>query len=256
MAIDRHRLNRRGFIAVGAGTGLLFGNLQSAFGASDFWNKKEPSEWSGSDIHMLTTRSPWAKEVRIEDRSKAGNTYDGSAPVGSNLPGDPNSAMRSTGIAGGPPSQASMQRAPVPYEIGPGQRDAERRPIPSAAVGAVVRWESARPILDATGIPLPTDFRGHYVIGVSGLQIAPAERPGMLELLKGAASLEKGKERIQPGLAEYSKDGSTVFFGFAKELFPLTAADKEVQFEINTGDLRVRAKFEMKEMAYRGELAL
>ncbi len=256
MVIDRHRLNRRGFIALSAGTGVLFGNLQLAFGASDFWNKKEPAEWSASDIHMLTSRSPWAKEVRIEDRSKAGNSYDGSAPVGSNLPGDPNNAMRSTGVASGPQTQASMQRAPVPYEIGQGQRDAERRAIPAAAVAAVVRWESARPILDATGIPLPTDFRGHYVIGMSGLQIAPAERPGMLELLRGAASLEKGKERIQPGLAEYSKDGSTVFFGFARELFPLTSADKEVQFEINTGDLRVRAKFEMKEMVYRGQLAL
>jgi len=120
----------------------------------------------------------------------------------------------------------------------------------------VVRWESARPILDATGIPLSTDFRGHYVIGVTGLQVPPAQRPGMLQILQGAAFLEKGKERVQPGVAEYSRDGATIFFGFSRELFPLTAADKEVQFEINTGDLRIRAKFELKEMTYRGQLAL
>lgn len=260
MEIGASRLNRRRFIGFGAGAGFLFGNLPFAFGAADFWNKKEPAEWSSSDIHLLTTRSPWAKEIRIEDRSKAGNSYDGSAPVGSNLPGDPNSSMRSTGIAGVPQSQAasqaSMQRAPTQYEIGQATRDAGHRPIPTEAGAATVRWESARPVLDATGIPLPTGFRGHYVVGVSGLQFSPAQRPGMLELLKGAAFLEKGKERAQPGIAEYSKDGATIFFGFSRELFPLTNADKEVQFEINTGELRIRAKFELKEMVYRGQLAL
>jgi hypothetical protein len=240
-------VSRRRFIARSAGMGFLAGNLPSAFGAADFWNKKEPGEWSGSDIHMLITRSPWAKEVRIEDRSKAGNSYDGSAPVGSNLPGDPNSAMRSTGVA---------QRAPVPYEIGQGQHDSERRAVPTEAVGAIVRWESARPVLDATGVPLPEDFRGHYVIGVTGFQIPAAQRPGMLQLFKESASLEKGKDRVQPGVADYSKDRATIFFGFSRELFPVTAADKEVQFTINTGDIRVRAKFELKEMMYRGQLAL
>ncbi len=78
----------------------------------------------------------------------------------------------------------------------------------------------------------------------------------MLELLRTSAFLEKGKEQTQPGLVEYSKDGATIFFGFAKELFPLTNTDKDVQFMINTGDLRIRAKFEPKEMIYKGKLAL
>jgi hypothetical protein len=28
---------------------------------SDFWNKKEPAEWSADEIDKLVTRSPWAK---------------------------------------------------------------------------------------------------------------------------------------------------------------------------------------------------
>src|SRR5207245_1347169 len=30
---------------------------------SDFWNKKEPAEWSAQEIEQLTTKSPWSKEA-------------------------------------------------------------------------------------------------------------------------------------------------------------------------------------------------
>jgi hypothetical protein len=231
---------------------LFFAGIPLLLTASDFWNKKDPAQWNNSEIRMMTTQSPWAKEVRIENRGPGGqNTYDGSAPVGSGLPGDPSSGRPASGTPG--TTASTTQHAPIQYPIG---GDSQRHDIAVQSITATVKWESALPVLSATGIPLPSDFQDHYVVGVSGLQIPRAQRPAMLELLRNSTYLEKGKEQTQPGIVEYSKDGATIFFGFAKELFPLTAADKEVQFTINTGDLRVKAKFELKEMMYKGKLAL
>lgn len=238
-----------------AGVVLFLGGVGLVWGA-DFWNKKEPAQWSDSEIRMMTSQSPWAKQVRMENRGAGGlNTYDGSAPVGSGLPGDPQNGMRTGGVSGS--SGSAAQRAPTPYQIGnPDQRDARGRSIPQQSESAIVRWESALPEISATGIPMPAAFQGHYVIGVSGFQVPRAQRPAMLETLKESATLERGTERIQPGIVDFSKDGATIFFGFARDLFPLTVADKDVQFVINTGDLRVKAKFELKAMMYKGKLAL
>jgi hypothetical protein len=234
------------------GVGLLFAAVPLLLTAADFWNKKDPAQWSNSEIRQMTSQSPWAKEVRIENRGPGGmNTYDGSAPVGSGLPGDPSSGRPASGTPG--TTAATTQHAPIQYPLG---GDRQSHDIAVQSVTATVRWESALPVIGATGIPIPSDFQDHYVIGVSGLQIPRAQRPAMLELLRNSAFLQKGKEQIQPGLVEYSRDGGTIFFGFAKELFPLTSADKDVQFTINTGDLRVKAKFEPKEMIYKGRLAL
>ena len=48
----------------------------------------------------------------------------------------------------------------------------------------------------------------------------------------------------------------TLIFGFPKGALPLTAADKDVQFTMKLGPLTVKAKFEPKEMMFKGELAV
>ena len=244
MSLGRPDFTRRGFVALTC-TGL-FWDLRLAFGASDFWNKKDPATWSGGDIRTLTTESPWAKAVAVASRAQAGETFPGSSPAGSGLPGDP--------AIGSPGQQANNPRMNIPI----GGADANTRGVEGRRPSVVtVRWESAEPIRDALKNSIPSVFDQHYVISVSGFQIPGAERAAMLEQLKASASLQaRGKDRVQPGVAQYSKDGSIILFAFLKELFPLTAADKDVQFTINTGDLSLRAKFDPKEMTYHGQLAI
>src|SRR2546427_9966170 len=59
---------------------LLLASLgKPAFAASDFWNKKQPSEWTNEEIALLTTRSPWAREVNAEFELDTDYTTNGSA---------------------------------------------------------------------------------------------------------------------------------------------------------------------------------
>lgn len=48
--------------------GLGFGPTLATrgFAPGEFWNDKQPSEWSEKDIQHLLTKSPWAKEATAE----------------------------------------------------------------------------------------------------------------------------------------------------------------------------------------------
>jgi hypothetical protein len=122
--------------------------------------------------------------------------------------------------------------------------------IGARAATVTVCWDSARPVLDALGNFLPPGFGAHYVIGVND--------PGReIEPLKSSSALSaKGKEPVQAGAIVRGRDGVTVFFGFSKDLLPLTVRDKDVLFALDTDRFALRAKFDPKEMVYRGELAL
>jgi hypothetical protein len=51
-------------------------------------------------------------------------------------------------------------------------------------------------------------------------------------------------------------NNATVLFGFAKDSLPLTAADKEVEFDLKLGSLSAKGKFALKDMMYGRELAI
>ena len=121
---------------------------------------------------------------------------------------------------------------------------------------------------------LPDAFANHYVIGVSGFPMMSG-RPrsqdddnqsgsaqateNQLDHLKSLTFLKpKDKEGLAPGLVlqQPSAGGGTYLFGFSKEMLALTPADKEVTFSTRVGRLDVKAKFNLKEMLYRGDLAL
>ena len=142
----------------------------------------------------------------------------------------------------------------------------------------IVRWESAKPILEATKSTLPETFANHYVIAVSGIPLlTPRSRrtpteddddrsstrqssdsPDNFDELKQFTTLQpKGKDLAQAGVVQRQvSNGSILLFGFSKESLSLTPADKEVDFSTRLGSLIVKAKFNMKEMDYRGQLAV
>jgi hypothetical protein len=51
-------------------------------------------------------------------------------------------------------------------------------------------------------------------------------------------------------------DSQTYLFGFPKEHLPIAPSDKEALFTLKLGPLTIKAKFELKEMMFAGQLAV
>jgi hypothetical protein len=143
----------------------------------------------------------------------------------------------------------------------------------------VIRWENAKPILDAIKLVLPPALENHYAISVTGVPPemiaafsrggghgrgrresegeAPAPQPdAIIDRIKAGATLTaKGKDPASADHLMQTMDKQTMIFSFSKEALPLAAADKEVLFTLKLG-ATFKAKFELKEMMYGGQLAI
>jgi hypothetical protein len=226
MAINRKQggdtTRRRWLIAAGAGLGFYL--AADLFGASGFWNKKDPSTWTSDEILELATRSPWAKTGRVLPR-----------------PGRDRGSFQQPGpdIGGGGTGRGSNPKlGEVPV-------------VPVAEVTVV--WASAQPLIDALKSSFPSDFANHYVIGVTDL---PTEEGGRkVNQDSMAANLKtRGKDSVD-AVGVLPARGS-VLFAFSKELLPLSAADREVLFTLDTNQFSVKVRFDLKDMTYRGKLAV
>src|SRR5450759_619782 len=81
MPVDREYLlsRRRMFLLAGAGLAAWL-PLDATTG--DFWNKKAPADWTKEEIDRLITKSPWAKTLKAQYASGAGNSRDGGGYPG------------------------------------------------------------------------------------------------------------------------------------------------------------------------------
>jgi hypothetical protein len=220
--------SRRNFLRTG---GLLCALCAShpldAF-SQDFWNKKDPGEWTHEEIEKLTTDSPWAKPVKAE------------IPLLSN--------------------QRAQQRGR--YSSGQSTRPTDEQLSPKFQ--GVILWASAQPILDALHSKIPPAFAEYYVISVSGLPIFSGEadtggekEADTYEALKEVTILQAhGKDVVHPGLIHPDKGaGGGLLFGFFKRFVELDN-EKQVTFSTTVGPMEAKAKFNLKEMIYHGQLAL
>ena len=141
-------------------------------------------------------------------------------------------------------------------------------------VKGTVRWESAKPVQEALKSTLPESFANRYVISVSGLPMMQGGRDrseddnnsgsnqpsqDMLDRLKSVTNLApKDKRGAQPGVIEQqpSYGSPSILFGFSKEMLDLSKDEKEVLFTTQLGRIEVKAKFNLKDMLYHGELAV
>lgn len=220
---------RRGLLVTGC-AGLLLSPIET-LAAEDFWNRTDPSRWTEDQVVILTSRSPWAKNVRVDLKAKGKD-------------------------AGG---KQSSELSATPF----GVNQAEAGRVPLKGVNATVTWESALPLFDAQHQRLPADFINHYVIGVRDFPILVDAGPRrqtpqeLLDWLKNSATLQaRSREAVQAGRVATAREGALILFGFLKELMPLTVNDKEVDFVLSTDQASTKARFEPKEMVYRGQLAL
>lgn len=251
-------LTRRGVLTIAAGTGFAGWGRIYAFG-SDFWNRKDPKDWNREEIDQLTGKSPWAKEVSVsEPSSQTGN--------GGGYPGSGGGPMGTGGGGWGGPRIGGMGGG------GMGRRNGGGR-MPSQSIRGTVRWESAKPIMEALKTDkFPDGFADHYVISVSGIPLDPGAR-GMrgedddsrqrsqqdaLDRIKAQTYLApKDKRDVQPGIVtQQSSMYADILFGFSKETLALSPEDKEATFTSVFGRTPIKVKFNFKEMMYRGEFAV
>jgi hypothetical protein len=277
-------LTRRGLLMLAAGAGVQ-SRLPLYAGSSDFWNKKEPAEWSSEEIDRLVTKSPWAKEVNATsdamNRSSAASA--GSDPGigggGGGYPGGgggyPGGGGGYPGGGGGYPGGGGMGGGGMGGGRGGRRGGSSSMPV---QYRATVRWESAKPVQAALKTPLPDSLAGAYVISVSGVPIVQPGRQHsddgdsettvskglsdeVLDRIKNLTYLEpKGKSAAQPSVVQKGSIASsgipTLLFGFPREVLTLTADDREVTFTTKLGLVEVKTKFNLKDMLYHSELAL
>ena len=236
---------------------LLAGAL--AIYAADFWNAKDPAQWTPEEIESILNDSPWARPTNI--------SFD--------LPGmQPDSGKSRSGRFagdGGYKGGAYPRRGRYPDEDEPAKAT---RGLPSFV--ATVRWESALPIRQAllksqpAGSVEPSE--NSYVIAVLGVPIPgsraeqTAERKGppprdpesvRYELLASTKLIRKNKTPIAPSdvKIDSSKSAGEIHFFFPRK-DPISVDDKELTFEMQLGAMKLDQKFRLKDMTLKKKLEL
>lgn len=276
-------LSRRSLLgrASAGGGGLIFSALD-AFGASDFWNKQEASEWTAQEIETLKTKSPWAKKVRGEGFGGGNRGGEGSqGPSG----GISSAETSGPGGGGGGGRGGGGRRGGGGGDEGGGGFGGG----PPQGPEVVIRWESAAPILAATKFRLPEPLAEHYAVSITGLppqilmMAAMGGGRGGRRGREGAAPEPEAKAAADPKVEAKAReerllhsatlsiknhdpqsadvvmqtaDKQTLIFGFAKASLPFGASDKDVEFVMRAGPASFKAKFEPKEMMYKGALTV
>jgi hypothetical protein len=248
-------LTRRDVIRMTLGVPLTIAASPAwAFATKEFWDSKPAAEWSPDEIKELTTKSPWAREAIV--------SYNGG----------PGGALAGRGggtVAGGYGGGGRMR----------GGRTTGGLP-PSATIGsgegfkAVARWESALPVREAINPRAPgPELPEFYVIALigdlpsMGRQVSPSgddqeeeiQYERRLEMLRQYTKLEKKGDPIFLAKAE-STPAKSAFGSGTLFYFPRTDSilpdDKQVTFVTKIGPYEAKAKFSIRDMLYRGKLAL
>ena len=232
---------------------------------SKFWDSKDPLQWSADEIDRLITKSPWAKEIKA---AIAQPEYDGgnsrrSGDVGGGRPG----GLSIPGLGGGRIGGINIPGiGSGGGGAGTGRGGGQGR-VSVPKIELIVRWESAKPVLEALRTPLAEVLADHYVVSLNGvpniyLQEKSTERTGGEQdraernrfqeslTIKGRSSVRQAVFQQAPGALT-----QTFLFGFSpKELS--FSQDDEVTFATQLNRTSITATFNLKEMTYHGALAV
>ena len=203
--------------------------------ASEFWNEKKPEDWTEAEIQEILTRSPWAKEGAVSVFGGAGGSL-----LNRNGAMNRNGGMTNTG----------RQRANSTQTTSGDAVDLRYK--------AIVRWQSALPILEALKEKPTAAMTDSYIIAVVGdLAMADpdaddAQRESRLDMMKQYTKLEKhGGALPLTNIETVKKLGTLFYFPRAEPI-----KDGQVAFTTKLGPIEVKCKFAVKEMMYRGKLEL
>ena len=229
--------------------------LQAA--RKEFWDSKDPASWSHDEKQVLLLDSPWAQEgfarMEVEKRYTPPSSGNGmpSGGMPDTRPGIGSGSVRNVPTGDVPPPVPKADSHPVQFRV-------------------LARWESAKPVRMAGGPEVPELSGQFYVIRLRGLplmppqkatagEVAPNPNEELLQSIKEGSRLErKGKSGIPcTHLFMGSGDAATdVLLYFGRPANPITVADKFVTLESRFTLFHLSIKFPLKDMVYRGELAL
>jgi hypothetical protein len=216
-----------------------------AFGASpDFWDQKDPKDWTPDEVKEMLSLSPWAKPASITffNNSPGGDYGLAGGRAGAGLGGQR--------VGGRQRSSAGTGKAP----------DTVSNP---GTFRAVVRWETARPVQVAEKSRPGDGDSEFYILSLNG-DLPDFARPNdeettearqqRVEMLRESTRLDrKGGSPIYLERLESSATGTLFYFS---RLDPITPANKEITFNTKMGPLEIKVKFPLKEMMYKGKLEL
>ena len=226
----------------------------------EFWENKDPAEWSDEEKRTLLGQSPWAREgiVRFEVEKKGAQAapYEGVARPGGNIPGANPGAMP------GAPASVPIGEPPPPVPSTDNGQSIQFR--------VLARWESAKPVRLAGGPELPEGTAQFYVIRLQGMPLlplpkrkegdsAPNPNQGMLEAIQQNSRIErKDKPAISCAhlLTGSGESATELLLFFERGADPIKAVEKAVTLESRFGPFHLSVKFPLKDMMYKGALAL
>ena len=225
----------------------------------DFWDTKDPATWSNEEKQALLVQSPWARDgfVRMEMPKKQKTPgYGNNGRPGTDMPD-----VR-PGVAPG-----GVRSVPIGEEIPPVPNPDPGHPV---EFHVLARWETAQPVRLAGGPEVPELTGKFYVIRLRGLplmpppktrpgEVGPNPNEGMLQAIKQGSWLERKDKPGIPCAHLFTGSGDTateVLLFFPREPDPITVADKQVTLESRFALFHLSLKFPLKDMMYKGDLAL
>ena len=205
---------------------------------------------------MLLADSPWARAgvAQFDTGKRPTKPYDGVVRPGGGTPGANPGANNPTAVTSVP----FGEKPPPPPTTDTG-RDIK--------FDVLARWESAAPVRLAGGPPLPEESAKYYVIRLRGMPLLPATRDEtvltrnqeMLTAIEKSSRLERNNKPAIPcahllaGSGEAARD---LLLFFERGADPITVNEKAVTLESTFRPFHLLIKFPLKEMVYRGALAL
>jgi hypothetical protein len=216
-------------------TALLGGTL--ALYAAQPWSK-EPSQWTAEDVQKILTDSPWAQRAMATFGKKLEPEDMPVTPP----PGADGGRSGAQGVTDG------RWDGGVARNTGVGE-------VPELPV--TIRWDSAEPVLKAhereCGCFLQLN-RGYWITALGLAARGPLDDAQKQAFLANTRLIPRGGTAMIPISVDVDQNGAA-HFQFSSEQ-PITLAEKEVTFITRFGSIRVEKKFRLKDMTYKGELAL
>jgi len=134
----------------------------------------------------------------------------------------------------------------------------------------LARWESAKPVSLAGGLDVSDSIAQFYAIRLRGVPLMPPAKPArpgepptdpnerILAEIKAGSRLERQDKPAIPCAHLFTGAGNAtdVLLFFARGADPITIADKAVTLESRFAVFHLSVKFPLKDMLYKGELAL
>jgi hypothetical protein len=225
----------------------------------EFWGSKDPGTWSNEGKQVLLWRSPWAREgfARMEQKLPPTVGYNSKGQQGVDLPDN------RPGVAPG-----GVKSVPIGEPIPPVPKPGSGEPV---QFRVLARWETAMPVRLAGGPEVPELTGEFYVIRLRGLPLMPPPKvkpgegappdpnEGVLQAIQEGTRLERARKAALSCARLFTRAGNAspdVLLLFPRGADPIMIADKVVTLESRFAVFHLSIKFPLKEMMYKGELAL